>query len=153
MSAAGERVLPLSEVLLGPGQTAIRPDEVLHSVAFQRLEGPYGSAFFKLGKRKGMNIAVVSVAVLMRLVADGQSPGRVWPLALSRQPLSGSKHAEAVLNGERPTAEVWSAARAALADISPISDVRSTAAYRRHASMTLLRRALETAAARAGGIL
>lgn len=154
VSAAGERVLPLSEVLLGPGQTAIRPDEVLHSVAFQRLEGPYGSAFFKLGKRKGMNIAVVSVAVLMRLVADGTIAGARVAFGSVAPTAVRSKHSEAVLNGERPTAEVFErAARAALADISPISDVRSTAAYRRHASMTLLRRALETAAARAGGIL
>lgn len=153
VSAVGERVLPLSEILLGPGQTAIQPGEVLHSVAFRRPAQPFGSAFLKLGKRKGMNIAVVSVAALVHLAADGTIAearvafGSVAPTAVR------SQHAEAILNGQHPTAEIFEqAAEAAQADISPISDVRSTAAYRRHASSVLLRRVLELAVARAGGI-
>lgn len=152
VSAKGQRVLPLSDVLLGPGQTAIQAGEVLHSVAFHQPAQPYGSAFVKLGKRKGMNIAVVSVAALLCLAADGTIAearvafGSVAPTAVR------SPHAEAELNGQQPTADVFErATQAALADIFPISDVRSTADYRRHASVTLLRRALELAVARAGG--
>ena len=152
VGGAGQRTLPLADVLLGPGQTAIGPGELLHSVTLARTAEPCGSAFLKLGKRKGMNIAVASVAAMLCLAADGTigearvAFGSLAPTAVR------SPHAEDELIGQPPVAETFErAAQAAQADISPIDDVRATADYRRRASATLLRRVLTTAAARAGG--
>ena len=54
--------------------------------------------------------------------------------------------AEAVLLGKRPTPDLFArSAQAMRTDISPIDDVRATAAYRLHCAQTLLQRALQAA--------
>lgn len=145
VSQNGEWVLPLSEVLIGPGQTAIEAGEVLYSVSFSSMPEPTGMAFLKLGNRKGMNIAVASVAAAVHLNSDGVVDdvrvafGSVAPMAIR------SPQAESVLMGQMPGEEVFEeAAQAAMQDISPISDLRASAAYRRHAAGQLLRRALRS---------
>ncbi len=145
VSENGERVLPLAEVLTGPGQTAIEPGEVLYSVSFSPMPESAGMAFLKLGNRKGMNIAVASVATALHLDSDGVVDdvrvafGSVAPTAVR------SPQAELVLMGQMPGEEVFEeAAQAAMTDISPISDLRASAAYRRHAAGQLLRRALRS---------
>jgi carbon-monoxide dehydrogenase medium subunit len=150
----GERVLPLSDLLRGPRQTCIQPDEIIHSVSFARLPDPSGAAFLKLGNRDGMAIAVVNVAVALvfasnRRIAEARvALGAVAPTAVR------SPRAEAVLAGQLPTSEtIETAAQAMLDDIAPISDIRGTAEYRRRAAKHLLRRALRLSFERAGGRL
>jgi CO/xanthine dehydrogenase FAD-binding subunit len=149
VSQGDERVIPLAEVLIGPGQTAIEPDEVLYSVSFSPMSESSGTAFLKLGNRKGMNIAVASVATAIHLTSDGEVDdvriafGSVAPTAVR------SPQAESIIMGHPPGEELFEeAARAAMQDISPISDLRASAAYRRHAAAQLLRRALQSAVER-----
>lgn len=148
----GARVVPLADVLRGPGQTCLAAGEVLHSIAFERLPRPFGSAFLKLGKRRGMNIAVASAAAALVMGSDGRIAqarvafGSVAPTAVR------SASAEQALIAGSPTEETFArAAGAAMADIHPISDVRGSADYRRHSAGVLLRRALKLAAQRAEG--
>lgn len=151
----GERVLPLADVLRGPRQTCLEPGEIIHSVAFRRPPGPTGAAFLKLGNRQGMAIAVVNVAVTITLGGDGHIAGaRVALGAVAPTPVR-SPHAEVVLRGQAPAEEVFqAAARAVLADIAPISDVRGSADYRRKAAVHLTMRALRLAAQQIGeGVL
>ncbi len=151
-SARGVRVLPLGEVLCGSRQTCLEPGEIIASIAFRRLPDPSGSAFIKLSNRRGMSIAVVSVAAALALDAAGcivegrVALGAVAPTAVR------SPAAESALAGEVPGAETFRrAARAALGDIAPIGDVRATAAYRREAAARLVIRALNGAWEHAGG--
>src|SRR3990172_5235000 len=67
-----ERMLPLREFLVGPGKTKLEPGELIHSVVFSRLSGAWGAAFQKLGKRNGMAISVVSVAISVVLDPSGK---------------------------------------------------------------------------------
>ena len=143
---AGERVLSLAQVLVGPGQTCLEPGEIIHSVTFNRLSRPSGAVFLKLGSRRGMAIAVVNVAVALvptpegRIAAARVALGAVAPTAV-RCP-----HAEAALVGQVPSGAVFEAAAEAVQeDIAPISDIRGTAEYRRHAAGRLLKRALQEA--------
>ena len=151
-SVRGARILPLSQVLCGPRQTCLEPGEIIASIAFRRLPEPSGMAFIKLSNRRGMSIAVASAAAALALdpagrIADGRiALGAVAPTAVR------SPSAEAVLVGHMPGAELFRrAARAALGDISPISDVRASAAYRRQAAERLVVRALNQAWEQAGG--
>ncbi|RLB54715.1 MAG: xanthine dehydrogenase family protein subunit M, partial [Deltaproteobacteria bacterium] len=61
------------------------------------------------------------------------------------------ERAEALLRGQRPDREIidW-AARAAAEDISPIDDVRASAAYRRRLVEVFVRRAVEGLCREAG---
>jgi len=138
-----ERTVPLQALLHGPGQTAIEAGEVIREVLFKRLPDGVKSVFLKLGSRQGMAVSVVSMAVALGLDADGRvslarlSLGAVAPAAM-RVPA-----AEDLLLGQPlDEAHIRAAAETASRFCHPISDVRGTAEYRRHAVRVLVQRGL-----------
>jgi len=144
--AAGTRILPLDDFLLGPRQTCLAPGEIIHSVSFETPPKPFGAVFLKLGNRSGMAIAVVNAAAVLLLDAQGRiatarvALGAVAPRAVR------CLHVEAVLAGQQRSDGLFAdAARAVQGDIAPISDIRGTASYRRQAAERLVRRALRQA--------
>lgn len=142
----GERTIPLRDFLEGPGKPKLVPGELLHSVRYPRLKGAWGAAFQKMGKRKGMAIAVVSVAVAVHLDPAGVVQTVKIALGSVAPTVVCSPKAEQLLIGTEAGPEaVRAASEAVLEDISPISDVRSTAEYRKHAARVLTRRTLDQA--------
>ncbi len=149
-SASGARTLPLEMFFTGPGRTALEPAELLKSIFLPATTATTGSAFLKVG-RVAADIAKVFVAV--RLTRDGDRIGecRIALGAVAPTPLRVPE-AEALLTGERPEAAVITAAAAWVQTaIAPITDVRSTAAYRRQVAGVLVADALRLAWQRAGG--
>lgn len=148
----GERTLPLEDFLVGPGQTARRPGELLTSIRFERLPPISATAFLKAGRRKAMEIAVVCVAVRLTLDAAHErcqeariALGAVAPTTMR------ARAAERSLEGQRLTDEVLAeAGRLAAGECRPISDVRASARYRRLLVETLVPRALRRCLERIG---
>jgi carbon-monoxide dehydrogenase medium subunit len=150
----GERSVPLNEFLVGPGETSLEAGELIHRITFSRLSGTWGAAFQKMGKRKGMTIAVVSVAVAVVLGSSGIVQDAKIALGSVATTVIRSPGAEKRLIGtEAGSGVIQDAANAVIEDISPITDVRSTAQYRGCASQVLTRRALEEAVKQAKGRL
>ena len=148
----GERSMPLRKFLVGPGKTKLEPGELIHSVTFTRLSGSWGAAYQKVGKRNGMAISVVGVAAAVVLDSAGTIADARVALGSVAPTVVRSPGAEKMLIGrEAGPGAVQEAADAVIADISPISDVRSTAEYRRHAACVLTRRALLQAVEQAQG--
>ncbi len=145
-SSSGTREIPIVEFSDGPGNTVLGNDEFIHHISFSRLSGAWGSAFQKMGKRNGMAIAVVSAATAIVLDESGTISDAKIALGSVAPTVVRSPKAESILIGQEPTPElVKKAAGACAADISPISDVRSTADYRRHAAVVLAGRAIQQA--------
>lgn len=139
----GERTIPLSDFLQGPGQTAIAPHELLSEIRFQKPPAGTKSTFLRLGNRRGMVISIVSAATMLLL--DGGNKieevrialGAVAPIPI-RCP-----EAEALLQGQVLTeALIEQAAEMTVKAGSPIDDVRGTATYRQHGIKVLVRRGL-----------
>jgi carbon-monoxide dehydrogenase medium subunit len=148
----GERSMPLRKFLVGPGKTKLEPGELIHSVTFTRLSGSWGAAYQKVGKRNGMAISVVGVAAAVVLDSAGTIADARVALGSVAPTVVRSPEAEKMLIGrEAGPAAIQEAADAVIADIYPISDVRSTAEYRRHAACVLTRRALLQAVEQAQG--
>lgn len=146
----GERQLPVEEFFLGPGQTALQPDELLTAVFLPRPLAGRGSAFLKLS-RVAADLAKVNAAVT--LVRDGERvvDCRLAFGAVAPRPVRAPR-AEAVLRGRSFGADVVAEAAALAAnEVTPIDDVRSTAWYRRHAVQVLTTDALNLAWQRAAG--
>jgi xanthine dehydrogenase FAD-binding subunit len=144
-SAETERRMPLSELLLGPGQTALRPGELLTSVHIPPIPRGSGMAFDKLGRRKTLIISVANTAAL--LVANGAhiSEARVAVGAVAPTVVR-CPTAEASLVGQEPNEAVFGKGASRIQEaIRPIDDVRATAAYRRVAAEGLVRRTLSRA--------
>ncbi len=142
-SAQGRRVLGLENFLIGYRATALRDDELLTAVLVPGGVEDAPASFHKLGLRRYLVISVVMVAAVVAVDVDGRvreariSVGACSPVAMRLRGL------EAELR-DRPVGELAAVVTTDhLAGLTPIDDVRATAAYRIAAATTLIRRALE----------
>jgi xanthine dehydrogenase iron-sulfur cluster and FAD-binding subunit A len=145
----GETRLPLERFFHGPGKTARRPDELLTAVEIPFPVAQAGSAFVKIG-RVSADIAKANAAVYLVCDGDRIADCRLAFGSVAPTPMRAPR-AEAILRGQVLTPELISQAAAVAAEeVSPIDDVRSTAAYRRQvvAALTVdgINRAWERAA-------
>lgn len=140
----GERTMTVSELVTGVKRTAIQPDEILTHVTVPRWSGP--QQFLKVGTRNAMVISIASAAVF---VDPEQRKVRVALGSVGPVPVRPTG-AEAFIAAEIDWTRLQ-AAPAALerfaqltADAAqPITDHRSTAAYRRRAVEVITTRALQ----------
>lgn len=132
-SAEGARSLPLAEFILGRRRTARAPDELVIGFELDPAGPLEADIFEKVGRRGAMEIAIASVAVRVRLGADGRTLDDARIAIGAMGPVPFRAHAaEAVLIG-RPldAAGLREASAALLAAASPITDTRGSADYRR----------------------
>ena len=144
----GARRLSLAEFILGNRRTALQPGELLAAVLVPRRWEDAGSAFVKLGARRYLVISIVMVAATIARSRDGSvRAARVAvgaASAVARRLLS----LESRLLGASPAIRLSSlVALDDLAALSPIDDVRGSAAYRIDAAKELVGRALDLAGA------
>ena len=140
-SAGSSRRLGMADFILGPGRTALAPGEILYGLWVPTGQ-PWTLAHFeKVGLRRALAIAVVSLAALLSLDDAGLvrearlALGSVGPTVL-RAP-----RAEAALLGQRLESAVLEHAAALLRqEVSPMDDARASADYRRQVAGNLLLR-------------
>jgi carbon-monoxide dehydrogenase medium subunit len=152
VSRGGERTLPAEEFFTGPRETVIGDDEILAEVLLPVHASPgFGASYQRFGLRRGMSVAVASVAAALWIEDDLVREARIALGAVAPTPLFASR-TSALLEGKEPDPEIFAAvARGAGEESRPICDVRGSDEYRRVIVETLARRALEEAAARARG--
>jgi CO/xanthine dehydrogenase FAD-binding subunit len=142
-SATGARSLPLRAFLHGNRLTARRPDELVTAIRVPATDPGERSAFLKLGARGYLVISIVSVAANIALDAAGRiTRARIAVGACSAVPQRLTT-LEARLVGAPVAMAASRVSVDDLAALTPIDDVRATADYRRHAALTLVRRALD----------
>jgi CO/xanthine dehydrogenase FAD-binding subunit len=143
VSRRGSRRLALPDFILGNRRTARRPDELVAAIRVPKPGRPARASFLKLGARKYLVISIVMVAAVIEEEAGRVAASRVavGSCAVTARRLPAL---EAALCG-RPLTPALGAMPTAehLAPLTPIDDVRGTAAYRRDAAVTLIRRALD----------
>jgi CO/xanthine dehydrogenase FAD-binding subunit len=139
----GERTVPAADFFEGYRHTARAADELVLRIRIP-LDPVRQVRFRKIGTRRAQAISKVVMALAWR--SPGSGAAARWKdvrLALgsvAAVPIRVGV-AEAVLEGASPTAETAERAAAALeAEIQPIDDVRSTAAYRRAVAGRVLHR-------------
>lgn len=145
LAISGERTLPLKAFFRDVKQTELDKDELLVEIKIPPSP-PRAACTFQRVSRSVVDIALVNVAVC--LMVDEQeriSQARIALGAVAPVPIR-SEAAEELLIGNRifeirDELLVQVGERAA-ADSRPISDVRTSAAYRRQASKVLVKRAL-----------
>jgi CO/xanthine dehydrogenase FAD-binding subunit len=124
----GERRVPFTSFYTGYRATVMKPDELIVAVEVPRSDGRQW--FRKVGTRAAQAISKIVVAGI-RAERPRIAYGSVAPTVLR------AREAErALMDG----GDIDAAAAALEREISPIDDLRSTAAYRRRVSVNLLRR-------------
>ena len=149
---AGERELPLEDFFTGPGQTVLANDEILKEVAVPSPPPRAGKVYIKHGRRKALELATVGVAVAVNLKGEVCEHIQIVLGAVAPTPIR-ARTAEDTLRGTVIDEKaIEAAAHAAMEESRPISDVRSSAEYRREMVRVLTGRAVRRALDSAGAI-
>ena len=145
---SGERVVPAADWFEGYLTTSRQADELLTEVRFLAARPGTGTSFQEVARRHG-DFAMVGLATSVTLNAGTITDARLAFAGVSDVPARATA-AEELLEGERPTAELFDeAARVAAADIDPPSDLHGSAEYRKKVAAALVRRGLREAVSNA----
>jgi carbon-monoxide dehydrogenase medium subunit len=147
-SVTGERVIPISQLVVGPFQNSLQPNEIAVRARVPAPRGTRSGTYLKLERRVG-DFATVGVAVALEtsggtinragIALTGVGPSNIQCTA-AEQSLAGK-----TLNAST----IEQAARLAAEAAQPKSDVRGSAEYKRHVVYTFVTRALGGPQARA----
>ncbi len=149
-SLAGTRQVPVEEFFTGPGRTVLNPGELLESIHLPAPTESSGSAFIKIG-RVAADISKVCAAVSVVREDDHVRTCRIALGSVAPTPRRVRRAEEALTGESVTTVSVAEVARLVCEEISPITDVRSTAEYRREVAGVVVGDALRRAWTRAGG--
>ncbi len=147
---AGERTIPIDDLLRGPFTTSLAPDEVITEARVPDPGPRTCGTYLKLERKVG-DYATAAVAVQVTLrngsIGDaGIALTGVGPINIR------ATAAEDALRGSEPTeAAIVDAARLAAEAAEPQSDIRGTADYKRSVIRVFTERGLRTSIARAQG--
>ncbi len=141
----GLRVVAVQDFCIGPGQTVLAEGELVTHIVVPAPSEHTGKVYLKHGRRVEMELATVGVAVSLAREGDLCHEIRIVLGAVAPTPLRALQ-AEALLRNQTVSgALIEAAAQAAREASQPISDVRSSADYRRAMVAVLTRRAIEQA--------
>ncbi len=143
----GERTIALEEFFRGPGQTVMTADEILTEITIPQPPARLVGEYIKFSPREMMDLAYVGVAVVYNLSEQQICEGvRIVLGAVAPTPIR-ARRAEAAVEGQLLTEMLAEkAGQIAAEESKPISDVRSSADYRRAMVATMTKRALLNAA-------
>jgi carbon-monoxide dehydrogenase medium subunit len=146
----GSRCVPLPQLFLGPGKSALQGGEILVGFYVSQHGPGQASAFKRIMRPQGVALPIINLAIwlersngVIRKIRIAVGPGGAVPFR--------ARNAEALLAGKPYTDENFKSALEALAGEVKFrtSAMRATSAYRYHLVGTLLKDTLATAWERA----
>ena len=146
----GERTISTDDLIEGPFENTLAPDEVLTEVRVPDPGARTGGTYLKLERKVG-DYATAAVAVQVTLINGSMGEVGIALTGVGPTNLRASE-AEDALRGAEPTdSAIAEAAKLAAEAAHPQSDIRGTADYKRNVVRVFTERGLRTAVARAKG--
>jgi CO/xanthine dehydrogenase FAD-binding subunit len=148
VSSTSTRTIPYADFHLSYKRTALRPDELLHSITLPRAFPDHHHYLRKVGTRNAQAISKIALAAVALINNNEIQDLRLAAASLTDRPTRLYATEAALQNASLAPAHfnaTLQAARAALATEShPIDDIRSTAAYRSAVAANLLEQFLRS---------
>ncbi|MEM9359419.1 MAG: xanthine dehydrogenase family protein subunit M [Pseudomonadota bacterium] len=145
---SGERTIAIEELFKGPGRTSLAEGEILVRIELPPQPTKSAAHYIRFTPRREMDIAVVgSGAWIARDGGNTITAARIALASVAPTPIRSCSAEAALLNQPAIGDTFAKAAIAAKNDVTPISDTRGSADYRKSLVETLTRRALEACAA------
>ena len=139
----GEDTVPLNKFFFGPGTTRLHPREVVTEIRFPAMKANEAAKRTRLGLRTAFVCSIISVAVWLKVDGKKISEARVAMGAVAPTPVR-LVDVETFLAGKTVTEDIADeAGRLAAAQITPITDLRASAEYRKAMAHTLTRRLVQ----------
>ena len=138
ISTRGPRTMPYRDFHLAYKETALEPDELLHSITISRNFKSYKTYIRKVGPRNAQAIAKVAIAALARMNKDHIEDVRIGAASLREFPVRLTTTEQSLIGKTITPGTVAAARTAILSEVRPIDDIRSTAKYRATVAANLL---------------
>jgi carbon-monoxide dehydrogenase medium subunit len=143
----GENQVELAKFFTGPGETLLKPEEILTGIDISVSAPPSFSVYMKLSPRRAMDLAVVAVGIVLWLSADGTicEDIRIALAAVAPVPIRAVK-AEEIIRGQKlDNTLIEETAKVAAEETKPITDIRGSVEYRKEMVKVLTARAIRQA--------
>ena len=137
----GRRRVPLTDFFTGPGKTVLAAGELVSAVELPIPAGRLGSAFARMTRRRGVDLATVNLCCSV----SSSGVTRFAFGAVGPRPFLAIDESGALADSGRGEQERDAALKGLLAHASPISNVRASREYREQMLAVLSRRALDRA--------
>lgn len=142
-SVNGDRLVPVEKFVLDKRRTARRSNEIVKEVVFMRPPSRAWSAFDKVGRRKILFVALVSVATYLRMEDGKVAEARVALNRVKGKVPGRATRTESFLRGKELNDGVLEEASEVLAsELQLTSDFRASAEYRLRVGKVLFKRLL-----------
>ncbi|MEW6732731.1 MAG: xanthine dehydrogenase family protein subunit M [Acidobacteriota bacterium] len=145
-AAHGIRRVPFNQFYTGYRKTVLAPNELVLNILLPKQQEGELTRFYKVGTRAAQAISKVVMAVRARIDLDKTINSIAIALGSIAPTVIRARATEAAITGNIINAELIETARQQIiAEISPISDIRSTAHYRRVVTGNLIAKFLREA--------
>lgn len=142
-SSKAVRKVSLSEFIKGNRDTLIADDELMTAILVPKIAGEVNSGFLKLGSRSYLVISIAMVAALIEVTKDRKVAKASISVGACSVVAQRLRELEAELVGKTLSSEIVDVVESRhFASLTPIDDVRATAAYRLAMAEEMVRRVL-----------
>ena len=140
----GERRVRVEDFFRGPGESVLKPDEILTQILIPKPSQRSSGTYLKMMRRNALDLALVGVAAFLRLDLNKQlcKEARIVLGAVAPTPIRAPKAEQILIGKEMNEALAKEAGRMASEEARPISDVRASMEYRQTIISILTKRAL-----------
>ena len=149
ISIEGEKTIDVREFFLGPRKTILKRNELLKEIMVPVYKD-YGYSYMKLGRRNSFTLSIVSVASLVKVEDNVFSDVRIALNSIAPTPIRAFSVEKYLVGRKVAIDSIKAASKLVAKDISPITDIRATAEYRRDMAIVLTYDALKVALKRLG---
>ena len=140
-----ERVIPVEDFFVGPGQTVLKNEEVMTEIQVPTPQPNTVGVYLKHAIRGSIDLAIVGVAVIAELDGKFCRDIKIVLGAVGPTPMR-ARGAEEIVNGNKiDNAVIEKCAQAASEESRPITDVRASAEYRKEMVKVLVKNGINEA--------
>ena len=150
MSSNGKRKVAVEKFFKGPGESVLKPGEILTQIMIPNPVKESGGAYLKLMRRAAMDLAQVGIAACLSFDSEkGTCKGAKIALgAVGSTPIRALKAEKVLLNQEINETVGKQAGKIAAQEANPRSSMRASKEYRREMIEVLTKRAVMIAYSR-----
>jgi CO/xanthine dehydrogenase FAD-binding subunit len=142
-AARGVRRVPYSSFHTGYKQTVLAPDELVRAIALRPMFAKYRWYSRKVGTRNAQAIAKLCLAGVGKVSGGRMEDVRLAIGSMGATPLRLRQTEEVLMGGGHDAALLLRARKALEAEVAPMDDIRSSAAYRLHVAGNLMEELVE----------
>ncbi|MDD3627735.1 MAG: xanthine dehydrogenase family protein subunit M [bacterium] len=137
------KAIPIINFFEGPGRTKLQSTDILTSVKFKKHSGWHGY-FHKIASRNALAISKLSFAGMMKVKENVITNARFAYGAVGPKVIKGNILEKEVIGKNKKELDLKAIEEAVKKEITPISDLRSTAEYRKEITAIITRRIFES---------